>query len=286
MPEPIETTPITIRVKCSPDADDRFMFHALKFGLIDTGPYRFEIDHEPTNRLNELAEEGEVDVIALSIAAYPRVADRFQLLPHGGSLGEGYGPMLVAREDMAPSDLVGRKVAVPGLTTTAWTVLRMMVDCEPVVTPITPYALLFERLRSGEVDAALIIHEGRLAFEQEGFVPLVDLGVAWAQMTDNLPLPLGGNAIRRALGPEVIADVSALCRASIEHALAHREELIDWLLTFGGPLDRSSMDRYLQMYANERTLDYGPDGRVAVEILLEQAADMGLVPECEIDWAP
>ena len=141
-------------------------------------------------------------------------------------------------------------------------------------------------VRSGEVDAALIIHEGRLAFEQEGFVPLVDLGVAWAQMTDNLPLPLGGNAIRRELGPEVIADVSALCRASIEHALAHREELIDWLLTFGGPLDRAGMDRYLQMYANERTLDYGPDGREAVEILLEQAADMGLIPACEIDWAP
>jgi 1,4-dihydroxy-6-naphthoate synthase len=273
-----------LRISCSPDADDLFMFRAIRLGLVEVPGYRVELTHAPTNELNELASAGELDVVAISIAHYPRIADRYLLLPHGGSLGEGYGPVLVAREPMAPADLVGRRVAVPGLNTTAWAVLRMLVDVEPVVTPITPYELLFERLRSGEVDAALVIHEGRLTFEQHGFVALADLGVAWGEITGGLPLPLGGNAIRRDLGP-AIPGISEALRASIAHGLAHRDEAIEWLLGHGGPLDRASMDRYLSMYANARTLDYGHDGRVAVEVLLEQAAALGIVPECEVDWS-
>ncbi len=287
-PQPVPDANL-VRVWCSPDADDRFMFRALTLGLIPTDGLRFEIHHAPTNELNDLASrdsDDAPDVLAVSIAHYARISDRWQLLPHGGSLGEGYGPMLIAREPLSPAELTGKRVAVPGITTTAWTVLRMMIEVEPVVTPIVPYSLLFDRLRSGEVDAALVIHEGRLAFEREGFVALTDIGEAWRAMTDGLPLPLGGNVIRRDLGPERIARISEVVRRSIEHALAHRDEAIDWLLGFDTPLDRAGMDRYLSMYANERTRDYGADGRIAVEILLEQAAAAGVVPECEVDWAP
>ena len=271
-----------LRVCCSPDADDLFMFRAIQLGHVTVPGYTVELSQAPTNELNELASAGELDVVAISIAHYPRVADRYLLLPHGGSLGEGYGPVLVAREPMAPGDLRGRRVAVPGTNTTAWTVLRMLVEVEPVITPITPYELLFERLRSGDVDAALVIHEGRLTFERHGFVALADLGVAWSDLTGGLPLPLGGNAIRRDLG-DAIPAISEALRASIAHGLAHRDEAIDWLLQRGGPLDREALDRYLSMYANERTLDYGADGRVAVEVLLEQAAALGIVPECEVE---
>lgn len=278
--------PLTIRVVCSPDADDLFMMRALMLGLIDTGRYRFEIELAPTDELNHLGEVDGPDVLAISIAHYPRLAEHYQLLPHGGSMGEGYGPIVVAPEPCTLEALAGKRVGVPGLSTTAWAVLRMMAEVDPVVTPITPYQLIFDALRAGSIDAGLVIHEGRLTYAREGFHQIADLGVWWSEVTGGLPLPLGGNAIRRDLDWVVADEVSALLRASIAHALEHRDEAIAWLLERGGALRTyEEVDRYLQMYANERTLDYGPAGRAAIEVLLEQGAALGLFPEVEVDWA-
>lgn len=278
----------TVRVACSPDADDLFMMRALIGGLIPTGTYRFEVRTEPTDALNRLASEADdVDVCALSVAHWPRVADRWQLLPHGGSLGEGYGPVVVARSPIALEALAGRRVAVPGLTTTAWSVLRSLVAVVPVEVPIVPHGRAFEALAAGEVEAALLIHEGRLTYPEHGLVAVADLGVAWAERTGGLPLPLGANAIRRSLGAETIREVSAILRASIAHALAHRDEAIRWLLGQGGALSTvAAMDRYLAMYANERTLDYGEEGRAAVVALVARGSEAGLWPKVEVDWAP
>lgn len=279
----------TISLACSPDADDLFMMRALLEGLIDTGPYDFAITTSPTDALNRLGDglQGP-DVLALSIAHLPAVIDRYVLLPHGGSLGEGYGPVVVAPAPMSLDELPGKRVGVPGITTTAYTTLRMMVDgIEPVVTPITPYRRIFDALASGEIDAGLIIHEGRLTYEDFGLHLVADQGVWWASETGGLPLPLGGNSIARRLGDEVIADVSELLRASIAHGLDHLDEAVDWLLAKGGPLDtRERVRQYLGMYANQRTLDYGPEGREGVRVFLERAATAGLIAPVELDWAP
>lgn len=276
-----------VDVWCSPDADDLFMMWAITERRIDTGDWAFTVRAEPTDALNRRASRGEADVCAISIAHYPAIHDRWQLLPHGGSAGEGYGPVLVAREPLPLTALRGRKVAVPGLTTTAWAVLRSLVEVDPVVTPISPYHLIFDAIRRGEVDAGLVIHEGRLTFAGEGMACLGDIGVLWAEATGGLPLPLGGNAVRRDLGPTAIAELSAILRASIAHGLAHRDEAIDWLLARGGPLDtRERVDAYLGMYANARTLDWGADGRRAITELLRRGAALGLFPAVDVDFAP
>lgn len=263
-----------ITLACSPDADDLFMVRALLDGHIDPGPYRFRIEASPTDALNRLGDAAEPDVLAISIAHYPQLAETYQMLPHGGSMGENYGPVLVAREPMTLEELAGRKVAIPGTTTTAWAVLRRMVDVEPVVTPITPYSLIFDALRNGDVDAGLIIHEGRLTFEDEGFVQVAELGEWWHQQTGGLPLPLGGNCIRRALGAEHIEAISDLYRRSIAHALEHQDDAVQWLLDRGSKLQTAEkVHTYLGMYANGRTLDYGEDGRRAIEHLLGETVD-------------
>jgi 1,4-dihydroxy-6-naphthoate synthase len=279
-----------ITVQCSPDADDLFMMRALLDGLIDTGHYVFEIDTSPTDALNRIASgQSPPEVCAISAAYYPQIAELYQLLPHGGSMGEGYGPVVIAPSPLTLGDLKGARVAIPGLTTTAWMTLRMIVPgIEPVVTPIVPYARIFEALRTGEVDAGLVIHEGRLTYEDEGFTKVVDIGEWWAAQTQGLPLPLGANAIRRDLGGDVIKDVSALLRQAIAHGLAHRDEAIDWLLERGGALRTPErVSRYLDMYANGRTLDYGPDGRRAMTVFFDRACDHGIldVPP-QLDYAP
>ena len=280
-----------ISLSVSPDADDLFMVRALLEGKLDTGPYRFHIDSSPTDALNRLASERDgPDVLAVSIAHYPHIADRYQLLPHGGSMGEGYGPVVVARTPDTPSALHERKLAIPGETTTAWLVLRLLlpegVRPVPVTVPIAPHERVFEALGAGEVEFALLIHEGRLTYEARGLHKVLDLGEAWAHRT-HLPLPLGGNVIKRALGPEHIRRISALLRQSIAFALDDREASIDWLLQRGGALrTREEVSRYLAMYANARTLDYGEDGRQAIVWLIEQAAAAGLVPKVPVDFAP
>lgn len=283
----------TIRISCSPDADDLFMVRALLEGRIDTGDYRFEIGTSPTDALNRLGEGRDApEVLAISIAHYPAIADRYQLLPHGGSLGEGYGPVVVGRSRASVEALRHTRIGVPGLTTTAWMVLQLLLGegsgVEPVVIPIEPYDRIFEAVRDGSVDFGLVIHEGRLTFEDEGTHAVVDIGAWWAEQTGGLPLPLGGNVIARHLGEEHVRAISDLYRASIAHALEHRDEAIDWLLSRGGPLGtRERVSEYLSMYANERTLDYGEPGRRGVEVLFTRAAEAGLLPSVpEVDWAP
>jgi len=276
----------TIRVSCSPDADDLFMFRALIEGLIDPGPFAWEIDTRDTDALNRLAEGTGPDVTAVSIGFYPRIADRYQLLPHGGSVGDGYGPVVVAPSPLSLEELHGRRVAIPGETTTAWLVLRLICPVEPVTVPITPYERIFEAIEAGEVDAGLVIHEGRLTYQDLGLHQVVDIGTWWKERT-GLPLPLGGNVIARSLGDD-IPRASAVLRESIAHALHHRPAAIEWLLERPGALHTAErVSQYLDMYANRETLEYSPAARAGLARLYEEAHAAGLLPQpVPVDFAP
>jgi len=274
----------TVRCAISPDADDLFMFRALMLGLVDTEGLRFQIETADTDALNKLASgQAQMDVNAISIAWYPHLAQRWQLLPHGGSVGRGYGPIVVAPRPLSVADLRGLRIAVPGLTTTAWLVLSLITDFEPVVVPIVPPSRTFQALADGRVDAALIIHEGRLTYREHDLHPVLDIGQWWLEQT-GLPLPLGGNVIRRDLGPDAIARASRVIRASIQHGLDHRDDAIAWLLARGGGTlgTPAQVDEYLGMYANDDTVDYGIDGRAGVVELLRRGAQAGLVPQVGI----
>jgi 1,4-dihydroxy-6-naphthoate synthase len=274
-----------IRLAFSPDSDDIFMFWALLNGKVDAQGLQFTADRADTETLNTRAEGAgaQADVIAVSIAQYARIAKDYLLLPHGMSVGRGYGPVVVAMEERSLASLAGKRIGVPGLRTTAYLVLRLLLaDFEAVVVPISPYARSFEALRAGEVDAALLIHEGRLFYEREGTKKVVDTGEAWRDATGGLPLPLGGNAIRRDLGPELVAKISDVCRSSIRWALENKEEVARALLaaetrTDVG-LDAASLDRYLAMYANADTLDAPEDVRRALDELFTRGRAAGLIP--------
>jgi len=271
-----------IRLAFSPDSDDIFMFWALLAGKVDAEGLVFEADRADTETLNARAAAGELDVVAVSIARYPAIARDYLLLRHGMSVGRGYGPVVVAEQPRDLASLEGARIGVPGLRTTAYLVLRLLLPrFEPVVVPISPYARAFEAVRAGEVDAALLIHEGRLTYERAGFARVCDLGAAWAETTGGLPLPLGGNAIRRGLGPELVAKVSRLCRTSIAWALDHRDEAIEALLgretRADLALDRALLDRYLAMYANSDTLSPPDDVRRAIDALYARAHAAGLL---------
>jgi len=280
-----------ISLAYSVDADDAFMFHALRAGVVDTRGLDFSHQRADTSELNALAMAGLTDVVAISAGAYPSVAANYLLLPHGASVGRGFGPVLVARQPMALSDLAGRRVGIPGLSTTAWLVLRQMQrELVPVVVPIVPFGRIFECLEAGSIDAALLIHEGRLVYERRGYARVAELG-EWWQAETGLPLPLGVNVIRRGLGPERVARVSAILREAIAYALDHRDELIRVLAAEkrGEPAlaEPALLDRYLAMYANDDTRAMASDARRAVEVLFERAAKAGLLPAgCRIDWAP
>ena len=286
--------PSPIRLSFSPDSDDIFMFWALLNGKVDPEGLTFVADRADTETLNTRAEgsAAEADVIAVSIAQYARVAKDYQLLPHGMSVGRGYGPVVVALEDRLLASLAGKRVGVPGLRTTAYLVLRLLLpDFEPVVVPIAPYARAFEVLRAKEVEAALLIHEGRLFYEREGTKKVVDIGEAWSTATSGLPLPLGGNAIRRDLGPALVERVSRVCRSSIRWALDNKDEvaraLLDAETRADVGLDAASLDRYLAMYANADTLDAPADVRRALEELFARGRAAGLVPaDVLADLAP
>jgi 1,4-dihydroxy-6-naphthoate synthase len=261
-----------IRLAFSPDSDDIFMFWPLLAGKVDPEGLTFEAERADTEALNARAAQHDLDVIAVSIARWPSIADGYLLLRHGMSVGRGYGPIVVAQSARDLTSLRGARIGVPGARTTAYMVLRLLLpDFEPVVLPIAPYSRTFEALRAHDVDAALLIHEGRLTYEREGFVRVCDLGETWSQATGGLPLPLGGNAVRRALGSAVVAKVSRVCRASIAWALEHRDETMGALLERESrvdlALDRSLLDRYLTMYANVDTLDPPEDVFRAIDEL-------------------
>ncbi|HEY0705704.1 MAG TPA: MqnA/MqnD/SBP family protein, partial [Polyangia bacterium] len=252
----------------SVDADDAFMFHALIRGQVDTRGLSFVHRRADTAQLNALAQNEGADVVAVSLGVVPSIADRYLLLPHGASVGRGYGPVVVARTAMALSDLRGKRVGIPGHSTTAWLVLRLMQEgLVPVVVPIAPFTRVFAALDAGEIDAALLIHEGRLLYEERGYVQVAELGQWWLAET-GLPLPLGVNVIRKGLGAARVAEVSAVLREAITWALAHRNDVMDSIAAEergDAALARLSLlDRYLGMYANADTATMAPDVRQGI----------------------
>ena len=280
-----------ISLAYSVDADDAFMFHALRAAAIDTDGLTFTHHRDHTAALNRLAMVGKTDVVAVSLGVYPAIAAGYQLLPHGASVGRGYGPVVVAPRPLAPSDLAGLRVGIPGATTTAWMVLRLIAPhAIGVEIPIAPFNRIFEALAAGEVDAALLIHEGRLLYPARGLHLVVDLGVDWLEKT-GLPLPLGVNVIRRGLGAPLVARVSRVLRASIAWALAHRPEMIALIAAEDrgdkALSDEALIDHYLNLYANSDTAAIADDARRAVDVLFGQARSAGLLSdETPIDWAP
>ena len=266
-----------IRIGLSPDPDDAFMFYALANELIPMEG--FEVEHilRDIETLNRWAVEGRLEVTAISVHAYAYVSDKYRLLPHGASMGEKYGPMVVAREEFDPALLPTLRVAVPGEWTSAFLELQLAVGriTNPV---ITPFDEILDVVAEGKVDAGLVIHEGQLTYQSQGLVNILDLGLWWDELTGGLPLPLGANAVRRDVGDQAtLARLSHLLRDSIAYALEHRVPALEHAEQFGRGLDMDLADQFVGMYVNERTLDYGDDGRAAIDELLRRGAEAGLV---------
>ena len=265
----------TITVAHSPDSDDAFMFYALATDKIDTGPFEFVHRLQDIETLNRAASTGQYDVSAVSIHAYAYVADKYALLNSGASMGEGYGPKVVSRTPLEPSELKGKRIAVPGLWTSAFLALKLLeADCE---CPVVPFDEIIDVVKTGGVDAGVIIHEGQLFYRDHDLRQVIDLGRWWLDET-GLPLPLGGNVIRRDLGQEKMSRISAFISESIQFSLAHREEALNYALQFGQGLDLAKGDRFVGMYVNERTLDYQDSGRRAVQMFLDRGYEAGWIP--------
>ena len=273
---------ILIRVGHSPDPDDAFMFHALTAGTIDTGPYEARHDLVDIETLNRRALTGELELTAVSVHAYAFLNDRYVLCPSGASMGDNYGPMVVAREAMELSALRDRPIAVPGTWTSAYLALRLCLGSEfPFV--VVPFDKILDAVEAGqyngqEVAAGLIIHEGQLTYGERQLKLVVDLGCWWYEQTDRLPLPLGANAIRRDLGPQVITDVNRLLKESISYGLNNREEALNYALKWGRDLDRGQADKFVGMYVNDWTLDFGERGRESVRLFLQRGYEAGVIP--------
>ena len=266
----------TIHVAHSPDSDDAFMFYALAEGKIDTGDLRYVHELQDIETLNQRALRGELEVTAVSIHAYAYLADRYALLPHGASMGDHYGPRLVAREPMSRQDVRGKRVAIPGPLTSAFLALRLY---EPNFVPVpTPFDLIEDAVERGDVDLGLLIHEGQLTFADRGLHLVADMGEWWFTET-GLPLPLGGNVIRKDLGEDLTKEISRHLRASIAYGLKHRAGALDHAMQFARGLERDRADTFVGMYVNDWTLDYGDRGREAVRLFLERGHQAGFIPK-------
>jgi 1,4-dihydroxy-6-naphthoate synthase len=264
----------TIHVAHSPDSDDAFMFYALAEGKIDTGDLRYVHELQDIESLNQRALKAELEVTAVSIHAYAYLSERYALLPHGSSMGDRYGPRLVARAPMTRADVRGKRIAIPGPLTTAYLALQLY---EPHFEAVmTPFDLIEDAVVNGEVDAGLLIHEGQLTFGERGLHLVADMGEWWYQET-GLPLPLGGNVVRKDLGEDLIRTVSRHLRASIAYGLEHRVKALDHAMQFSRGLDRGKADEFVGMYVNDWTLDYGDRGRAAVRALLERGVQQKLI---------
>jgi len=277
-------SPCPIRVAHSPDSDDAFMFWALAHNRVDTEGLTFEHILTDIETLNQEALKGTYELTAISYHAYARLKDRYALLNVGSSIGNQYGPVLIANDMLTASQLAGATVAVPGEMTTAYLALKIWNP--DIKTQVVPFDQIMERVQSGEFAAGLIIHEGQLTYQREGFVKIVDLGEWWFQET-NLTLPLGGNAIRLDLGGEMIQKIGRILLRSIRAGLDNRDEALDYALQFSRGLDRDLADRFVGMYVNEMTLDADREIRKAVKLLLWRGHAIGLIPEkidpCFID---
>jgi 1,4-dihydroxy-6-naphthoate synthase len=271
--------PRTIRVAHSPDSDDAFMFYALAEGKIDTGDLRYEHELSDIESLNQRARRKELDVSAVSIHAYAYIAQDYALLNSGSSMGDGYGPRIVGRDAPAgdPRDGVrGRRIAVPGLLTTAYLALRLYQPEFDAV--VVPFDQIEDAVHRGEVDLGLLIHEGQLTYADDGLQLWADLGEWWLHDT-GFPLPLGGNAVRRDLGPVIIDQVARDLRDSIVYGLEHRQRALDHARQFNRGISDERTDTFVGMYVNQWTVDYGDRGRAAVQLLLDRAADVGIIPQ-------
>ena len=275
-------SPITIHVGHSPDPDDAFMFYALAHDKIDTGRYKFVHELVDIETLNRRAFEADLELTAISLHAYPHLADRYAICSCGASMGDRYGPRVITKEARTIDDLKDKVIAVPGTLTTAYLTLRLClgVDFKHVVVPFDQIinAVLDGEFEGEAIDAGLIIHEGQLTFGRVGLHLVVDLGEWWFQET-GLPLPLGANAIRKDLGPQAMKDVTRLLKESIQYSLDHREAALDYALQYGRDLDRPDADEFVGMYVNDWTLDFGPKGREAVTELLSRGHAAGVIPQ-------
>lgn len=273
-----------ITVAHSPDSDDAFMFYALAEKRVDTEGLTFEHELSDIESLNRRAASGELAVTAVSFHAYAFLADRYLLLPHGASFGDGYGPVVVARRPMTREEIASGRIVVasPGARTTA--ALALALWAPGAATVLRPFDTILEGVRDGEIEAGVLIHEGQLTFAEEGLTQVVDLGAWWKGET-GLPLPLGGNVVRRDLGEDRVGRVSRALSRSIEYGLAHREAALAHAMQYARGLDPAKADRFVGMYVNEWTRSYGPEGRRAVQLLLDRAHAAGLVPQVTAEYA-
>jgi 1,4-dihydroxy-6-naphthoate synthase len=264
-----------ITIAHSPDSDDAFMFYGLASGGVPTGD--LEVAHvlADIETLNRHAREGRHEVTAISFHAYPYVADKYALMPCGGSIGDGYGPLLVAREPMEPGAVAGKTVAVPGTLTSAYLALRLFAP--GALTRVVPFDRILDEVRAGRADVGLVIHEGQLTYGGEGLVKVADLGAWWKDDT-GLPLPLGGNAVRRDLGPEMMSRLTRLVRDTVKHSLAHRSEALEYAMGFARGMDPGVADRFVGMWVNDMTVEMGERGRRAVQEFLDRGYEAGVVP--------
>ena len=275
-----------LRLGHSPDPDDAFMFYALARDKIDTANYRFEHILQDIQTLNHRAMNGELEITAISIHAYPYVAGRYALTSCGSSMGDKYGPMVIAPRALTLKELRGKRIAIPGKLTTAFLALQLCIGKagDSFSFDVVPFDEIPHYVKAGRADAGLIIHEGQLTYQSLGLHLVVDLGGWWHEQT-GLPLPLGGNCIRRDLGPRVCQEVTDILKQSIQYSLDHRAEAVEYALQFGRDLNRELADQFVGMYVNDWTLDYGPVGRRAILTLLERGAAAGLVPQIvEVDF--
>lgn len=275
--------PEQIRIGHSPDSDDAFMFYAIANGLIPTDGFEIVQVAEDIESLNQRAVNGELEVTAISVHAYAYVANHYALMPCGASIGDKYGPLVVSKEPMQREDLAGKKIAIPGEMTTAYLTLRL---CQPDFDPeVVQFDQILPYVQEGNADAGLIIHEGQLTYDRAGLHKVVDLGEWWHEET-GLPLPLGANAIRRDLGPEKIRRITALIKQSIQYSLEHREGGLAYAMNYARDMETELADRFVGMYVNDYTLDYGEKGRAGVRELMERGYKSGVIPhQVDVEFA-
>jgi len=273
---PVAQETVLIRVGHSPDPDDAFMFHALANDKIDTGHYRFTHELQDIETLNRRALKGELELTAVSLHGYAFVTDKYALCSCGASIGDNYGPMVVARQPWRIDDLKGKKIAVPGTLTTAFLSLKLLLG-DAFQFEVHPFDEILNIVAAGKADAGLIIHEGQLTYQKQGLHLVVDLGCWWHDQT-GLPLPLGGNAIRRDLGAAAMKEVTELLRESIRYGLDHRKEALKHAEQYGRDLDEARTDKFVGMYVNDWTIDFGQRGREAVATLLDRGYRAGIIP--------
>ena len=273
------TTKTLINIAHSPDPDDAFMFHALANDKIACGDYEFTHTLQDIETLNRRALKGELELTAVSIHGYAYMTDKYAICSCGASMGDNYGPMVVAREACSIEDLKGKKIAIPGKMTSAFLALNLLLGKDSFEYEIHDFDQILNVVERGDADAGLIIHEGQLTYENQGLKLIVDLGEWWYELTDGLPLPLGANAIRKDLGQQVMDEVTAILKQSIQYGLDHREAALDHALKYGRDLDRAKADKFVGMYVNDWTIDFGEKGREAVSLFLKKGYEAGIIPE-------